>query len=324
MNQEKNDVSKDINSSPLANFQVTLFVVTMGLGGLALAYERLNLLFDLSQILGELLKWLTAAVFAVITIIYALKFARYPKTVFAELIHPVRVNFFAAFSISLLLLAALFKDTKIYEISLYLGLCAQTLVTLYVVSFWMRSELAPAQSSPAWFIPVVGNLVAPLAMPATSAFAWYYFCIGAFFWLVLFTIVFYRLVFEKPLAPKLTPTLFIFIAPPALAFLGVVKLTGSFGAVGQILINLTLFFVLLMIFMLKDFLKIKFSLSCWAFTFPMAAASSAFFLAFEMSGERFWLACALVTFAALALFVCFVGFCTLKAAFRGEICVAEG
>ena len=98
MYEDQNDILKNTNLSKLANFPIVFFAVTMGLSGLALAYERLNLLFDISQILGELLKWLTAALFIVITVFYCLKFIRYPNAVRVEFAHPVRINFFAAFS----------------------------------------------------------------------------------------------------------------------------------------------------------------------------------------------------------------------------------
>ncbi|WP_169777854.1 SLAC1 anion channel family protein [Campylobacter curvus] len=323
MYEDQNDILKNTNLSKLANFPIVFFAVTMGLSGLALAYERLNLLFDISQILGELLKWLTAALFIVITVFYCLKFIRYPNAVRVEFAHPVRINFFAAFSISLLLLAALFQESKIYGFLLYGGLAVQTFLTLYVVAFWIQKELLLTQSNHAWFIPIVGNLIVPLAAPTTSVFAWYYFSVGAFFWLVLFTIIFYRLIFHERLAQKFIPTLFILIAPPSLAFSGLIKLTGEFSLVAQILLNLTLFFTLLILFMFKNFLKLKFFLSWWAFTFPTAAASIAFFRAFEMTGEKFWLACAIAMFAALVFFVCFVGFYTIKAIFRREICVME-
>lgn len=134
-----------------------------------------------------------------------------------------------------------------------------------------------ATLNPAWFIPIVGNLIVVIACKDKTPYLWYYFSIGLFYYLVLFTIIFYRFVFSEKLNPKFTPTLFILLAPPAIIFLGYTKLTGEYVAFSYIFLNLTLFFMYLTIFMYKNFLKLKFFLSWWAFTFPIAAITLALF-----------------------------------------------
>jgi len=191
------------------------------------------------------------------------------------------------------------------------------------MSFWIRSDVEPQHASPAWFLPIVGNLFVPLAAPATSELAWYYFAIGIFFWPVLFAVLFYRIIFHDQMPQKFIPTLFIVIAPPAMAFLDYVKLTGGFDATAKIMLYVTLFFALLILFMFKSFLRLKFFLSWWAFTFPTAAASIAFLRAFEFNGIKFFLFAGAAGFAILCVFIGIVGFYTVKAMRRGEICVPE-
>jgi len=109
--------------------------------------------------------------------------------------------------------------------------------------------------------------------------SWFFFSIGLFFWMVLFTIIFYRLVFHTQLVQELVPTLVILIAPPAVGFTSYIKLTGNFDFVARILIYLALFFVLLFTFMIRHFFKIRFVVSWWAYTFPLCAVTIASILA---------------------------------------------
>ncbi|MGP1485600.1 MAG: SLAC1 anion channel family protein [Campylobacter sp.] len=314
---------KNENLRRLANFPIMFFAVVMGLGGLSLAYEKLSFIFGLPNFIFEFLRATTSVIFVVVTILYGLKILKYPNEFKAELNHPIRINFFAAFCISLLLLATLWKGFVAYDALFYAGILMQTLITFYVIKFWIDNNLAILQINPAWFIPVVGNLIVPIAAPMSSFFAWYYFSVGIFFWIVLFVIVFYRIIFHEQLAQKFIPTLFIIIAPPAIGFLDFAKLTGELNSFGIMMLNLTLFFVGLAIFMFKRFLRLKFFLSWWAFTFPTAAASIAFLRAFELGLGKFYLIAGVFSFVALVSLILLVGFLTVKSISKCEICVID-
>lgn len=320
----KTQDEKAPKNSWLQNFPIMFYTVVMGLGGLALAYERLNLIFGISGWIFEILRWMASLAYTVISALYAAKLIRYPQAFTAEFSHPVRVNFFATFSVSTLLIAALWKDfTPVYDVLFYVGIVFQGIISLYVVSFWIKNNILISHSNPAWFIPIVGNLLVPLAAPAGSELAWYYFGVGIFFWPVLFAVLFYRIIFHDQMPQKFIPTLFIVIAPPAMAFLDYTKLTANFDAPAKIMLYVTLFFALLILFMFKSFLRLKFFLSWWAFTFPTAAASIALLRAYELSGLKFFLLAGSAGFAILCVFIGIVGFYTTKAILRAEICVAE-
>lgn len=311
-------------SSRLENFPIMFYAVVMGLSGLGMAYERLNFTFDLSNLAFLLIKYFVSFVFVLISVIYTLKFIKYPSAVKKEFSHPIKINFFSAFSISLLLLSILWKDSDlIYEILFYFGLIIQTFLTLYVISFWINNNLSISHSNPAWFIPIVGNLIVVIASKNSEPFLWYYFSVGLFFWIVLFTIIFYRIIFHDQLAQKFMPTLFIMIAPPAIAFLGYIKLTKNLDMPAFMFLNLTLFFVLLLAFMYKNFIRMKFFISWWAFTFPMAAATIAFLKAYELTNSEFFRYIGVFSFIVLILFILIVAYFTIKNITNKEICIQE-
>ena len=296
-----------------------LFAGTMGLGGLCAAYKKLREIFDLPGEIFSALRALDCTVFCLLLAFYLFKLLKFKEEVKAEFSHPIKINFFGGFIISLFLLALSYKDApRLYYSLFYAALGLQTIFTLYVISFWIDEKFDIATLNPAWFIPVVGNLLIPIIAEKSQAI-WYYFSLGLFFWIILFAVIFYRLVFFDKLADKFVPTLVITLAPPAMAFLGYVKSTERFDAFAAILLNINVFFAALILFSYKRFIKLKFALSWWAFTFPTAASSIAFLKAYEITQSDFYLVLGVGAFAVLVASILIVGFLTIKSIINGEI-----
>ena len=106
MNQE---VIKAIPSNRLQFFPVMMFATVMGLGGLTLVFERLNHVFLFSSIFATTFLIIATTLFFVILFTYFFKIIKYKEEVLKELNHPIRINFFAASSISMLILSAAFR-----------------------------------------------------------------------------------------------------------------------------------------------------------------------------------------------------------------------
>ena len=313
------DVKKNDPQSKIKSLPIMLFAGTMGLGGLCVAYKKLSEIFDLPSEIFSALRALDCTVFCLLSAFYLFKLLKFKEEVKAEFSHPIKINFFGGFIISLFLLALAYKDAPLLYYSLfYAALGLQTIFTLYVISFWIDEKFDIATLNPAWFIPVVGNLLIPIIAEKSQAI-WYYFSLGLFFWIILFAVIFYRLVFCDKLADKFVPTLVITLAPPAMAFLGYVKLTERFDAFAAILLNINVFFAALILFSYKRFIKLKFALSWWAFTFPTAASSIAFLKAYEITQSDFYLVLGVGAFAALVASILIVGFLTVKSIINGEI-----
>ena len=308
----------------ISNFPIMFYAVVMGLGGLCVAYESLNKLLKLSQSVGFILNAFTSLVCAFISFIYIIKIIKFPNEVRAELNHPIKINFFAAFAISLLLLAIVFKNNESAHFGLfYTGLVAQTFMSFYVVASWINRNLEIKHSNPAWFIPIVGNLLVITAAQGKDSYLWFYFSFALFFYIVLFSIIFYRILFCDQLPAKFMPTLFIFIAPPSMAFIDYIKLTGNFNEFSMFFLSLAIFFGILVLFMYKNFLKLKFFLSWWAFTFPTAALCIALIKAYELTEHKGFLWGGLAAFIGLCALIIIVAFYTIKSIKNNDICVAE-
>jgi tellurite resistance protein len=252
----------------------------MGVTGLGIAWRKAGELVAAPPLVGESILILATVLFAAITVLYGAKAVRFPKAVVQEFRHPIRANFFPAFSISILLLSL---GALPHAPSLALGLWAVGSVlhlglTVTLLKRWILHDTHLAHSNPAWFIPIVGNIIAPLSAPALGfmEIAWFFFSIGVVFWLVLMTLLVYRIIFHDPLPVKILPTLFIFMAPPSVGYLSYIGLTeGVVDGFARVLIYTALFIALLLTSMIRNFLKVPFAVSWWAFTFPSAALAGA-------------------------------------------------
>lgn len=299
------------DTSPwLARFPVTLFTTVMGMSGLTLALAEGERVLNLAHGMSTFGALITVAIFVMVSAAYALKTIRHTGSVKAEWNHPVSLAFFPAISISLLLLAAVALpwSEPVGHGLWVLGAALQLVLTLSVISSWIGSRaFVHGHLTPAWFIPAVGNVIAPLAGVQLGyiEISWFFLSIGLLFWIVLLAMVINRLVFHDPLPERLQPTLVILIAPPAIGFLGWTSLNAGLDPMARILMNSTLFFLAVVVVQLPAILRLSFSLSFWALSFPLAAATTAALRFSTLSGSVFhyWLGLVLLAILTLTLLV---------------------
>lgn len=315
-------------SSRLANMPLPMFAIVMGMAGTAIVYLRAgHILWD-NELPGVFLAAVTAGLFVVLAIAYALKTIRYFAKVRQEFDSPIRLHFFPTISISLILLSVAFLHLQ-PTVALWcwvVGSIAHLLLTIKILSIWIQKEHFDINHiEPSWFIPVVGNILVPvagveLALPDIS---WFFFSIGLIFWVMLFTIFFYRIVFHHPLASKRLPTFFILIAPPAVAFISYVRLTGEVDAFARIMYFFALFLFLLLVYQWRMFKGAQFLISWWAYSFPIAALTVATILLSTFNDASWVVPLAWFFVIVLTLLVVTLSAFTLRAVHGREICRPE-
>lgn len=310
----------------LAYFPINLFGAIMGFSGLALSLLKASQLGWLPSIFFMGLTLITIALFGIISTFYLAKIIKHPSEVKHDIQHPVAVHFFPAFSISLLLLSLMVKELApaIASAMWYLGAILHFGLTIMLLSSWMHHEKWQiTHMNPAWFIPVVGNIVVPLGAVhfASTELGWFFFSIGFVFWIVLFAIVMYRMFFHPPMLKVLEPTLFILIAPPAVGFLSYLALSGgALDAFGRILFYAALFMTLLLVAQLPRFAKVPYALSWWAYSFPIAAITLASMAMFELLALQIFAIIAVALLITLTVLITFLTVKTLYAVKQGQLC----
>ncbi|MDP2243371.1 SLAC1 anion channel family protein [Pseudomonas sp.] len=312
----------------LEHFPVALFSSVMGVAGLAIAWIKVAHLGLVPGEIGSLLRWLASALYVFLLLVYAAKLVRYPAAVLAERAHPLKQNFLPAISIGLLLLAIAWAKAA-PDVACWMwgiGAALHLAFTLMAMSSWIHhTHFQITHANPAWFIPVVGNILVPVVGVGFGPVdvSWFFFSIGLVFWLVLLTMVLYRLFFHEPLPQRLTPTLFILLAPPSVGFLSYVALTDSLDAFARILYFTALFLALLLASNAARFFRVPFFISAWAYCFPLAAMTLATFEMAARSGQAFYNWLGWVLLVLLTGMVAILAVKTLMAAIMGRICVPE-
>jgi tellurite resistance protein len=314
----------------LEHFPVTLFSSVMGIGGLSLAWRRAARVWDVPAWPAQALFWTALAVFVVVATLYALKWVQHPAAARAELRHPIRMTFVPTVTIALLVLAIAGQDlvTGAARVAWWVGTLGQLTLTVLVLSAWFgRADIAMGQMTPAWFIPIVGNVVSPLAADQIGSveLAWFAFAVGMVFWVALLPLLLHRLLLhEAPMPTKLLPTLAILIAPPAVAALSWQSLTGRIDdPLGRVLFAAAMMFTVLLVAQIGRLRAVPFALPYWAYSFPFAAATVA---AIAMAGARpspVYDVIGAVLLTVTTVVVAAVATLTLRAAARGEILAPE-
>jgi len=262
------------------------FSIVMGLSGLALAWHRaVPLLGEGAGSAAMVLGALAALAGAVLALASVWRWLRHADAWAEDLRHPVRHVFVAALPISLILLATVavaLAGPTVWARGLWLAGCAwQLAVTVWVLSKW----LAPAGDKPAgafWqgitpalLIPVVGNVLVPLAGVSLGYGTWsvVQFGVGLFFWPLVIALLVVRIGVAGLWPQRMLPTTFITIAPPAVVGLVALQLGApeplAWGAWG-----IALVFAGMSASVLRRALDQPFAVPVWALSFPLAAFSA--------------------------------------------------
>lgn len=299
------------------------FAIVMGLCGLALAWLRARpLMGDGALQAAGAIALLAALLFVALLAASLLRWLRHREAVLEDLRHPVRHAFFAALPISLILLAtlahALFPHAGWVAPLWQLGCAAQFGVTLWVLARYLRGPAAGlAGLTPVLIIPVVGNVLAPLAGTGLGAQDWAaaQFGLGLFLWPLVVALLWLRLVQQGLWPERLWSTTFITVAPPAVVGLAALQL-GAPPLLAWMAWGIGLGFLLLSAGLLPRLRRQGFQLPWWGMSFPLAAFA-ALTLRLELQGLGIaLLALASLTVAGLLL-------ATWRAARGGRLWVPE-
>jgi len=311
--------------SRLEHFPISFFAVIMGLAGLTLAWEKAQSVFQIDLHINTVLVTATGALFLLMLVLYLSKITSYRSAVRAELHHPIKLNFFPTISISMILIsiAALHLAPQLAKILWFCGTALHLLFTFYIMNVWIHHEhFEVHHMNPAWFIPVVGNVLVPITGTQLGyiEISWFFFSIGMLFWIVLLSIIFNRVLFHNPLTDRLMPTFFILIAPPAVGFVAYANLAGDIDTFARILYYSGLFLTFLLLTQVGRFAKLQFFLSWWAYSFPIAAITISTLIMSEKTGLAGFRVLAALFLGLLTLIVAYLIYKTGLAVSRRKVC----
>src|SRR5699024_7288309 len=305
---------------------ITLFASVMGIAGLTITYRLLEGIFIIDNYLSFIMTLFVTLLFLLQIGIVLYRLLMFKQMIKSDLQHPVHINFYGTISISLFLLATLYMDISIMLsfIVWLIGAFFQIGLTLYLLStlFWER-EYSIKQFNPTWFIPIVGNIVAPISgvYHVDPLFNWMFFSIGIVFTIIYYVLFVQRTVFHEPLPEMLLPSYFIIIAPIAIGAIVYINLTEQVDVFAYILYGLATYLILLFLTQLKRFFMIPFFISWWAYLFPLAAYINATIYMYTQTQISYLIYWALVFTILTSILMVYLLWKTLVIASKGGLTV---
>jgi tellurite resistance protein len=314
------------------------FAMVMGWSGLAQAWIRSTpLLGDNALGVGLVAAGFALLVFMLLCAASLVRWWAHPLAVLADMRHPVRHAFMAALPISMLLLATLgmglFWHTNpwldsLIAITWWLGSVLELAATVWVLGRWLKPQadggLQWSALTPVMFIPIVGNVLAPLAGVPLGAGAWAtaQMAIGMFLWPIVLTLLFVRMAQAGPLPPKMVPTLFVTLAPPSVLGLSFLQLSAP-EPVAWGLWGVALFFFVLSCSQLGVLRELPFGMTHWGMSFPLAAFSALSVRMSQLEGGAWLQMPATVLLALTSLVILGLTLGTWRGLRLGHLLVAE-
>lgn len=318
--------------TPLKFLYPGWFAIVMGLAGLSLAWHRaVPAMGPAAEATSAALGLLATGIFGVLAMAAALRAWRHADAWREDLRHPVRHAFVATLPISLILISTVAvahgERGLVVLVAWWLGALAQFALTAWVVARWWRGNVAGGLVwpgvTPALFIPIVGNVLVPLAGLPLGATAWSAAQLGAglLFWPVVTVLVVVRLAAHGSWPERLLPAAFIFIAPPAV--LGLVAL--QFGAPATLawaLWGMALLSLLWCLALTRRIAALPFGLPHWALSFPLAAFSALTLRLGEEAGPAMALL-GVASLAATSLVIAGLALATVRGLRNGSLLAPE-
>ena len=327
--------------TPLKFLMPGYFALVMGLCGLSLAWHRGgSVLGEMADGIAVVLGLLAALVFVVLLVASFLRWQRYPAALADDLRHPVRHAFVAALPVSLLLLATVGVALggaaeplgPLWNAMWWIGGLTQLWVTVWVLGRWLAPTVS-AQSGPGglWpsvtpvlLIPVVGNVLVPLAGLPLGHGLWsaLQFGIGAVLWPVMLALILARRIAHSPLPDRILPAWFITIAPPAVIGVVLAQWAAPLPVVAAAW-GVALFFLLWVASLVRRIVGQPFNISFWAFSFPLAAFTVLTFRVAELAQVAAMQTAGVLMLAITSIAVLWLGFSTVRGLRDGSLLAPE-
>jgi tellurite resistance protein len=269
---------------PLAQFGFVWFVPVMGWIGLTLAWFQHPRSEPGISTAAQVTTLVCVALFALVLFTNLLRAWRHPHALLADLRHPVRMAFTASFAIALVLMGALgttwgLTDEPWVQAIWWAGSLLEFSITVWVMSRCLRPADAGGLGWPAvtplLIIPIVGNVLVPLAGLRWSALGWVsaQFGLGLFLWPLVVGLLLVRWIQAGPLPARMTPTLFILVAPPSAVGLALLQWAAA-PVLAWACWGVALMTLLWALSQMRLIATLPFGMPHWGMSFPLAAFSA--------------------------------------------------
>ncbi|GAA3316197.1 TDT family transporter [Arthrobacter ramosus] len=293
-------------AAPTGMLPLSVFGIPLGLAGLGAGWSAARVTLGAPAWPAEVLYGAASAIWLIFTVVYVLRGLRRKGAFGADLRHPMAGPFASFIPLVGILLSAHYSE---YLPGLGAWVCVAFIAALAIVAtqlfaHWVTGGVSMQSIHPGYFLPVVaGSFVASIGFSSIHAHeaALAAFGIGAFFWLVVGTVVTVRLMTAGALPPAAKTGMSAYLAAPATANTAwMVSHPGPMGALQLGLTGVLVIMLLMQLLLIGEYRKLPFSPLFWVFTFPVATTANyavRWFAASNVPGKEIysWIILALAT-----------------------------
>jgi tellurite resistance protein len=263
-----------------AAIPLALFGIPLGIAGLAGGWTAASLELDAPTWPAEALYGASSALWIVLIVLYAAGAARHRGTFLADIMHPATGTFASLIPLVAILLAVHYSQ---YAFTVFAGICVLGIAILAIVAAqliarWLRGQVELNSFHGGYFIPVVaGPNIASIGFSAIHEHQAAIAALGAglFFWVAITAAVIIRMAGGDELPVGMKPGMAAFLAATATTNLAwLFAHPGGVDEMQQILTGVLVLMLLVQFFLLGEYGKLRFSLSWWIFTFPLASTTN--------------------------------------------------
>jgi tellurite resistance protein len=257
------------------------FGIVLGLAGLGNAWRAAHQIWQTPAFVGEALMALAAVVWALLLLLFILKWIFTREEAFGEAHHPVQCCFIGLVGVATMLiaLAALPYSRLAAEFLFGIGMAFTLAFALWRTGVLWHGDREQSATTPVLFLPTVaGAFVTATAASALGYPDWGQLAFGAglFSWLAIESVLLHRLYTVTSLPVALRPTLGIQLAPPVVGAVAYLSVNGGVpDLLAHALVGYGLFQALLLLRLLPWIMQQPFATSYWGFTFGITALATA-------------------------------------------------
>lgn len=255
--------------------ELSWFAMPLGFAGLGSAWSATDL-GSLGEWASQICCAISLVVWLALTVAYLIAFARRIAPGYAHPTQGPLVSFIPAVGLLLAIhYGALAPVARVWSVVAFVVVLA--VFDAFLVGHWLTGGPGEASVHPGYFAAVVaGPFIATIGLQSVhlTPVAWACFGVGIFFFLAIGGVVLDRLI-SSPVREGSLPSTAILMAAPATADVAWLIAHGDQpDAVSWALAGLVGLMLMVQLTLVPRYLRARFSMSFWTFSFPLASASN--------------------------------------------------
>jgi len=265
---------------PVLHLPAGYFGMVLGIIGMGFAWRYASTIWPVPRLIGDALVILAMVIWALLTLAFLLRLARFPHSVLAEMRHPFASSFVSLFPATTMLVSIGVTPwcRGLAEGLFGFGVAAQLCYAAWQSAGLWRGKHPNEATTPGLYLPTVANnFISAMACGALgfTDVGLVFLGAGIFSWLSLEPVILQRLRSAGELPAPLRTSLGIQLAPALVACSAWFAVNGGHADVlAKMLFGYGLLQLLFMLRLIPWFLAQPFNASFWSFSFGISALAT--------------------------------------------------